>query len=178
MAFDRTIEQSDIFAEVIIVKNGSFQDLRGKLWTTFDDELQNYFKETKEIIFKHDKFATNKKHVLRGIHGDSKSWKLVTVLSGKVFQVVVDCRPKSETYLNHFSIILNSKEPCSILLPPGFGNGFLSLTSNSIYHYKLAYLGQYSDADVQFTYCWSDPRIAIDWPVSNPILSERDKWLR
>ena len=61
-----------------------------------------------------------------------------------------------------------------ILVPAGFGNAHYVGSSSAVYYYKCAYLGQYTDADEQFTYAWNDPRIGIEWPTTNPILSERD----
>ena len=62
-------------------------------------------------------------------------------------------------------------------MPPGLGNAFYVKSEIATYHYKLAYDGHYADVDEQFTVAWNDPRINIDWPTSDPILSERDKRL-
>ena len=62
-----------------------------------------------------------------------------------------------------------------MLLPPGFGNSFLVTSEAAMYHYKLAYIGDYVDAADQFSVRWDDPRLGIDWPVKNPTLSDRDK---
>ena len=174
MPFDIKLRQSKIFDEVVIIEHSNFQDFRGTLWTTFNEDLANRLYKKTKLDFVHDKFALNKKHVLRGIHGDNKSWKLVSCISGKVFQVVVDCRRLSDTYLKHESYELDSADPKSILIPPGFGNAFLSLTDDAVYHYKLAYHGSYHDADKQFTYMWNDPLISIQWPIRSPVLSTRD----
>ena len=156
---------------VRLIKHSVFEDLRGQLWTTFDPNIA----ELCEQNFVHDKFAKNKAGVIRGIHGDYKSWKLVTAVAGSFFQVVVDCRPNSHKFLHHETFTLSELDYCSLLIPPGFGNGFCSLTDNSLYHYKLAYEGAYADADEQFTYKWDDPKIGIKWPVAQYKLSKRDK---
>ena len=83
-------------------------------------------------------------------------------------------RKESKTYLKHFSLILDGSSPKSVLIPPGFGNAFQVLSDNAVYNYKLAYSGDYIDADEQFTLKWNDERILIDWPIKNPILSSRD----
>ena len=174
MTFDKIFTDNKSLPGVVQVNHSSFSDLRGTLWTSYDDDLASKMKHLTGFSFSHDKFALNKKNVLRGIHGDEKSWKLVTVISGRVFQVVVDCRESSEHFLNFTSLYLDSSQPMSVLIPPGFGNAFMSITDDSVYHYKLAYPGDYNDADNQFTYKWNDPRIGINWPSTSPILSERD----
>ncbi len=62
-----------------------------------------------------------------------------------------------------------------VLTPPGVGNGFLVLSENSVFNYKWAYEGKYPDVEDQFTIKWNDERLNIDWPISNPILQQRDK---
>ena len=61
-----------------------------------------------------------------------------------------------------------------VLIPPGLGNAFFVKSEFATYHYKLAYQGDYVDSEDQFTVAWDDPRINIDWPSKDPILSERD----
>ena len=173
MVFGNSIIKSRTLPDVLTINHSKFSDYRGTIWTTFDKHLsENDF--ALGLTFDHDKFAINKKNVLRGIHGDMKSWKLVTAISGVFFQVVVDCREGSSTYLDHEAFYLNNSKLMSVLVPPGFGNAFLSMSDMSVYHYKLAYSGDYNDANDQFTFKWNDPRINIEWPSTNPILSERD----
>jgi dTDP-4-dehydrorhamnose 3,5-epimerase len=62
-----------------------------------------------------------------------------------------------------------------ILMPPGFGNAFLVTSDYAVYNYKLAYDDVYNDHDKQFTYKWNDKKININWPIKDPILSNRDK---
>ena len=172
--FSVEISESSVIPEVLEIRPSQFIDHRGSLWTSFEKKIFEKFPSLCDLQFVHDKFARNNLHVLRGIHGDWKSWKLVTCLHGHIFQVVVDNRPDSKTYLRYVSYTLNSELPLSLLIPPGFGNAFVSLSENSLYHYKLAYLGDYSDADQQFTVKWDDPKLNIVWPVLKPVLSERD----
>ena len=174
MTFNFDLSADERISEIKILKYSKFKDDRGHIWTTFEKNMHDFFKNQK-IEFIHDKFALNKKHVIRGIHGDNKSWKLVTVVQGKVFQVVVDCRVESKNYLKYSSFELSVERPTSILIPPGFGNAFQCLSETAVYHYKLAYTGDYNDADKQFTFKWDDDRIGISWPNLNPILSDRDR---
>jgi len=157
-----------IFPEVKTYQSDSFEDFRGELYTLFKQEES-------DLIFNHDKVSISRKHVLRGMHGDSKSWKLITCLSGEVYLVVIDNRPESINYLKWDSIILSSKNKKSILIPPMFANGHLVLSDEATFFYKWSYLGEYPDVKDQFTLKWNDPNINIFWPIENPILSKRDK---
>jgi len=157
------------FEEVKILKPSVHTDYRGDLWTLWKSKEEN------SVLFNHDKVSTSRKNVLRGIHGDYKSTKLVTCLYGHLYFVVVDNRPNSKTYLQWDHMILDDKSRKMVLIPPGFGNGFLVLNRHSVFHYKWSYEGQYPDVDQQFTIKWNDPRIGIDWPIENPILQKRDK---
>jgi dTDP-4-dehydrorhamnose 3,5-epimerase len=157
--------------ELRIFKDGIFKDNRGFYWTSFD---KGTF--PKKLNFNHDKFSISKKNVLRGLHGDNKTWKLISCVFGKVYFVVVNYNKSSNNYLKYKSIILSHKKNSQILIPPNFLNGFLCLSKNCVIHYKLSYKGQYCDAKNQYSVNWNDNRIAIKWPrTRNLILSERDK---
>jgi dTDP-4-dehydrorhamnose 3,5-epimerase len=88
---DFEIYKSNILDEVIFINPDVFKDSRGSLYTTFlKDKFENLLPQN--ISFVHDKFAVSKKNVLRGIHGDFFSWKLISCVYGQIFQVVVDNR--------------------------------------------------------------------------------------
>ena len=159
-----------IFPEVKIFQPDVYTDFRGDLWTIWNKD-----KFEPQLDFNHDKVSTSRKHVLRGIHGDNKSWKLITYLYGEMYFVVVDNRPESPNYLKWDSLILDNKTRKSVLVPPQFGNAFLVLSEDSLFHYKWAYPGGYPDVEDQFTLKWNDSRLNIDWPISNPMLQKRDK---
>ncbi len=166
--------KSKDFQDVLEILPDSFSDKRGEIWTSFNkDSFSNFFINLPD--FNHDKFSYSKKNVLRGIHGDNKTWKLVSCIHGEIFQVIVDLRKDSKTFKKWKSYEISSKNKKSILIPPNFGNAFLVQSEFAIYHYKLAYEGLYFDAKDQFSLPWNDSSINIDWPVKNPILSERDK---
>ncbi|EJY5527244.1 dTDP-4-dehydrorhamnose 3,5-epimerase family protein [Campylobacter jejuni] len=173
MAIEFNIQESKILKGVYIITPNKFSDLRGDIWTAFTDEhLSKLVPDG--IKFKHDKFINSHFNVLRGIHGDVKTYKLVTCVYGEVHQVVVDCRKDSSTYLKWEKFIISPKNQQLILLPPNMGNSHYVSSKEAVYYYKLAYEGEYMDAPDQFTYAWNDKRIAIDWPTNSPILSERD----
>ena len=171
---DFKIKNSEIFSEIKIITPDVFEDNRGVIFTDFLDSffIENF---TPELKFVHSKYAYNNEKVLRGIHGDFDSYKLVQCVYGEILQVVVDCRKDSLNYLKHDSFILSHMKPEMILMPPGFGNAFLVKSDFAVYNYKLAYEGAYNDHDKQFTYKWNDKRININWPIKDPVLSNRDK---
>ena len=158
------------FKGVEIFEPDVFTDVRGDLWTTWkENEFPN------SMQFNHDKISTSRKNVIRGIHGDFKSWKLITCLYGELFFILVDNRKDSETFTEWDSMILDDKKRKMVLVPPGIGNGFLVLSKHSVFSYKWSYPGKYPDVEDQFTIKWNDKLINIDWPITNPILQQRDK---
>ncbi len=161
---------NNIFSEVGVFDADMFRDYRGDIWTTYKKKTSAI-----KLDFIHDKFSSSRKNVIRGIHGDYKTWKMVSCIHGEIYFVVVDNRPDSKTYLQWDWMILDDKERKQVLLPPGFGNGFCVMSDTAVFSYKLAYDGEYSDVDQQFTLKWNDPRVSIDWPTTDPILQARDK---
>ena len=173
MSFHIDISKSSKLGLTILEPSIS-QDKRGTIWSSFFyDQIDMHLHNN--LQFKHDKFSESCNNVLRGIHGDSKSWKLVTAVYGEIFQVVVDLRKDSNSFKQYESFTLNSHSPKSVLIPPGMGNAYYVLSKKAVYHYKLAYDGEYIDADEQFSFAWNDKSINIEWPSNKPILSERDK---
>ena len=157
-----------IFPEVKISQPDSFEDFRGELYTLFKQEEH-------ELVFNHDKVSVSRQNVLRGLHGDSKSWKLITCLSGVIYLVVVDNRPESPNYLKWDSVVLSETNRKQVLVPPMFANGHLILSNTGVFFYKWSYPGEYPDVKDQFTLKWNDPKVNVHWPIDNPILSKRDK---
>lgn len=168
------IEKSKKIDGIFIFTPSIGRDDRGIIYTSFHEDNFNEFLPN-NLKFKHDKFSYSKKDVLRGIHGDSKSWKLISCVHGEIYQVVVDYRKESSTYKKWEAFTINSNSPQMILLPPKMGNSFFVNSEMAIYHYKLAYDGEYLDAEDQFSLKWNDPSLGIEWPTEHPILSNRDK---
>ena len=173
MSIQFDIQESTEISGVYILTPSISKDSRGNIWTSFlKDEVEELLPD--DLYFKHDKFSTSKHNVLRGIHGDTKSWKLVTCVFGEIHQVVVDMRKKSPTYKQWQSFTISKNNQQLILIPPNMGNAYYVNSSEAVYHYKLAYDGDYIDADEQFSINWNDDSIDIKWPSDNPILSNRD----
>ena len=150
-------------------KNNSFIDHRGFYWTSWKKNSIN------KMDFKHDKFSLSKKNVLRGLHGDNKTWKLVSCPFGKFLLVVVNCSKNSKNYLKRKSCVLSHENGIQILIPPNYANCHLCLSEKCLFHYKLKYKGSYFDTKKQFSLRWNDPKINIKWGIKKPILSLRDK---
>jgi len=165
-------EFSKKLPEVAIIQPSVFYDYRGEYVETWNVENFKVFNKG-NIKFKQDDISTSVKHTLRGLHGDTETWKLVQCLYGSMLQVVVDMREDSETYLQYDMFPINDKNRNQILVPPGFANGHLVMSEFGIFSYKQSTL--YKGAGAQFTVRWDDPKINIPWPIENPILSSRDK---
>ena len=150
-------------------KNSAFKDKRGYYWTSWEK------KQIKKIQFKHDKFSLSKKNVIRGLHGDNKTWKLVSCPYGRFLLVVVNLKKNSKDYLKYKSWIISHENGLQILIPPNYANGHLCLSDQCLFHYKLSYKGKYNDIKNQISIRWNDPKIKIRWGIKKPILSLRDK---
>ena len=154
---------------VLLITHNIFEDHRGQYVETYNKEEFSKNGITTEFI--QDDISTAAKNVLKGIHGDYVTTKLVSCLYGRLYFVILDYREDSKTSGEYKSFILSDRNRYSILIPPGFGNGFLSLEDNSIFAYKQS---EYYDRSKQFTVKWDDERFNIFWPCKKPILSVRD----
>jgi len=141
------------------------KDHRGEIWPIFSE--CDYLP-----TFKEDKISISKKNVLRGLHGDTNTDKLITCLHGKMQLAVADLRKDSLTYLNHITYTLSEDNPISILVPKGCINGHLCLSEKCIFYYKWS--EKYSGANNQVTIKYDDEKLGIKWLIPNPTLSNRD----
>jgi dTDP-4-dehydrorhamnose 3,5-epimerase len=161
------IEYTDLEG-VKLIRPTIYEDFRGTNFESYN--ASNYYKIPNQFVV--DSISTSRQHVLRGIHGDSKTTKLISCLYGTIYFVVLDCRPDSETYHQWQSFTLSDQNKHQVLVPPGFGNAHLVMSDHCVFSYKL---DQYYDRESQFTLKWNDDRFNIYWPIKNPILSERDR---
>jgi len=155
------------FKGLFLYKRDTYKDNRGYFRELF---TENFLK----IKFPFDMMSFSKKNVIRGLHLQhiKPQGKLLTVLSGKLFDVAVDCRKKSKTYGKYFSIILSAKDNTSLYVPAGFAHGFCSLEDNTILHYKCT---KYRHAKSEIGIMWNDPELKIHWPKKKFIISDKDK---
>ena len=155
------------FKDLFLYKRDTYKDNRGYFRELF---TENFLK----IKFPFDMMSFSKKNVIRGLHLQhiKPQGKLLSVLSGKLFDVAVDCRKKSKTYGKYFSIILSAKDNTSLYVPAGFAHGFCSLEDNTILHYKCT---KYRHAKSEIGIMWNDPELKIRWPKKKFIISSKDK---
>ena len=155
---------------VLLIEADAFEDHRGEYVETYNK------KEYKAVGIKYDfvqdDYSRSTKNVLRGIHGDEETCKLISCPYGKFYLVVVDCRKSSKDFGKWQSFVLSDKNKNQILIPPGFGNGHLVLSDEVIFHYKQS---AYYNSSGQFSYRWDDTKFKIWWPIKDPILSRRDE---
>ena len=153
------------FKDLIIFKSRNFYDKRG-----FFRELAIEKLIKKKLVF--TVVSKSKKNVLRGLHMQKKNkqGKYISVLKGKILDVVVDCRKKSNTFGKHFKIILSQKNCKSIFIPPGFIHGFLGLEKENIVIYSCT---NYRDKNSEIGIKWDDKDLNINWNIVSPILSKK-----
>ena len=168
-----------VLPQVKIVQPSIYHEYRGMITTTYHsdyyDKLLPAGDRNNGLKFNHDRYSKSKINVLRGLHYDDKTWKLISCPHGKLYLVVLDLREKQPNYGKWESFIIGPETGTQVLIPPMFANGHYVMEDNSIFQYKLAYPGEYYDDDKQGTVFWNDKRFNIDWPTDNPILSKRDK---
>lgn len=121
-----------------------------------------------------DNHSRSAQGVLRGLHYQYPQWqaKLVRVARGEIFDVAVDIRQGSRTYGQWVGVTLSASNNKQMFIPQGFAHGFVVLSEMADFLYKCTALFKPSQ---DHCLLWNDPQIGIDWPVGDPILSERDK---
>jgi dTDP-4-dehydrorhamnose 3,5-epimerase len=148
----------------------------------FDDE-RGYFKETYSKRkyhdlglgdeFVQDSISLSSQNVIRGLHGDREMSKLVHVLRGRVWDVIVDARRDSPTFGKWQGFELSEHDHAQLYIPKGFLHGFLALTDGVLFSYKQS---AYYEPAREFAARWDDPTLAIPWPlVGAPRVSEKDQ---
>jgi dTDP-4-dehydrorhamnose 3,5-epimerase len=163
--------------EVPIFQPSVFREYRGEIFTTYHSEehpVMNYIHYDKQELSIHGRFSRSYKGVLRGLHWDKKTWKLVQAAVGDIYLVVLDMRESSHTFGDWESFIITERLRNQVLIPPGFANGHYALT-DCMFHYNLFYKGGYVDTDEQYVVKWNDSEYQIEWPNNFPTLQNRDK---
>lgn len=169
MEYDLKIEKSSLDG-VLTIRPYVFEDHRGEFVETYNSRI--YKAAGIDLDWVQDDISVSTRGVLRGIHGDSQTWKLLSCLHGKLYFVVVNCDTASPQFGKWQSFILSDATRMQVLVPPKFGNGYLVLSDKGIFQYKQS---TYYNRAGQFTYTWNDPRLNIWWPIRDPILSIRDE---
>lgn len=164
------VRKTQLDGVVVICPPTIYEDFRGTYVETYNEEL--YQKAGLGVRFVQDDISVSSRHVLRGIHGDGVTWKLVSCLHGKFYLVVVNWDETSPQFGKWESFVLSDQNRLQVLIPPKFGNGHLVLSETAVFHYKQS---TYYERKSQFTLLWNDPKLNIFWPVPNPVLSPRDR---
>lgn len=150
---------------------GVFRDGRGYFLETFNHK--RYAGLGLEEPFVQDNLSFSRHGVLRGMHFQNPcaQGKLVSVISGEVFDVAVDLRRDSATFGQWHGELLSSENHRQLWIPPGFAHGFVVTGEHAFFHYKCTGLyAPHAEQSVR----WDDPDLAIDWPIETPILSPKD----
>lgn len=148
-----------------------FEDLRGEYGGVYDEELYAANGLTEKFVA--DQVSFSHQNVLRGLHGDSETTKLVQCLHGTVYAVVADCNMKSPEFGKWQAFILSDKNHKQLWVPPLYGLGYYAQTETVVFTYKLS--RSLVPPEKQFTFRWDDPLFGIHWPSRSPILSLRDQ---
>ncbi len=154
---------------VLLIKPTFFEDHRGYYLELYNEKL--YKSKGVEVDFVEDDISIATRGVIKGIHGDAVTWKLISCLHGEFQLAVINYNRESKDFGKWQSFVLSDANKHQVLVPPKHGNGHLCLSEKSIFHYKQS---AYYDPARQFTIKWNDPRFNIQWPIKNPILSKRD----
>lgn len=147
-------------------------DLRGFNADLYDDDV--YFNAGVDAqLGRQQNYSKSKKNVLRGLHGDDHTFKLISCVSGCFMLVVVNYIENSSDFGKWEKFILTEDNGLQVLIPPNYLNGHLILSEEARFFYNQS--SHYTGQKNQWSVGWNDPRFNIDWPISIPILSERDK---
>jgi dTDP-4-dehydrorhamnose 3,5-epimerase len=118
---------------------------------------------------------SKRKGTLRGMHFQDapyKEAKLVSCVKGSIYDVIIDLRPSSSTYCRWFSAELNDENNKMLYVPEGFAHGFQAMEDNAVVFYQMS---EFYHPECSNGVRWDDPAFGIEWPIANPILSERDR---
>ena len=163
------VEKTELHG-VLLIKPEIFEDFRGCYVETYNEKL--YKENGIDVDFIQDDISVSTKHVMRGIHGDTETYKLISCHYGKFYLVVANCDKESPDFGQWQSFVLSAENRHQVFVPPFYGNGHLVLSDQAIFHYKQT---TYYNPKGQFTYKWDDPVLNVWWPITNPILSRRDQ---
>jgi len=164
------------FDDVNLIRPTVFRDDRGFFLETYN--RQEFAELGIHDEFVQDNFSNSAKGVIRGLHYQTKNvqGKLVRVLRGKIFDVIVDIRRQSPEYGRYLAVELTSEDPIMLYVPVGFAHGFMALEDNTEVMYKVTdfYSPRY-DAGIR----WNDPDLSVEWPIKTygiltPVLSTKD----
>ncbi len=156
----------------IIIEPDVHRDARGFFVESY--HADKYRKGGIDAVFVQDNQSKSVKNTLRGLHGQFQhpQGKLIRVIEGEIFDVAVDVRRGSPTFSRHVSVRLSADNFRQFFVPPGFAHGFCVLSGVAQIEYKCT---DFYRPDDEFSIAWNEPEFGIPWPLSNPLLSDRDR---
>lgn len=161
-------------ADLNVIKPKVFTDERGEFFESFNQK--EFCEKVANVKFVQDNHSVSRSGVLRGIHLQKKPYeqgKLVRVIKGEIYDVAVDLRSNSKTFLQYFGINLSSANKLQLWIPEGFGHGFLTLSESAEVAYKAT---NYYAKESEITIKYNDPDIGINWPNDKRlIISQKDE---
>lgn len=158
-------------AGILLLEPMNHADGRGFFRESYEQERYRALGIAEAFV--QDNHSRSAMNVLRGLHftRNRPQAQIVTVMRGRIFDVVVDVRRDSRTFGRWFGTELSDQGRCQIYMPHGFAHGFCVLTEFADLHYKVS---QRYDPNDEGGLRWNDPDIGIDWPVRQPVISDRD----
>ena len=156
---------------LLLIEPRCFQDERGFFLESYERERYQSLGITEDFV--QDNHSRSARHVLRGLHytKEKPQAQILTVMRGKIFDVVVDIRKDSPTFGKWFGTELSDEGVRQIYMAHGFAHGFCVLSDFADLHYKVSH--RYDPSD-EGGLIWNDSEVKIDWPIENPVISERD----
>ena len=158
--------------DVVIVEPDVHGDPRGFFLETW--HAGKYADGGISAGFVQDNWSRSQHGILRGLHSqlDPVMGKLVRCMAGEIFDVAVDARRGSPSYGRHVAVTLSGDNYAQLWIPPGFLHGFVVLSDAADVEYKCTSVYR---PEGEIAVAWNDPALAIDWPITEPILSDRDR---
>jgi dTDP-4-dehydrorhamnose 3,5-epimerase len=156
---------------ILLLELDTFSDERGHFREIFRDDAYRSAGISDVFVQENHSFSTSR--VLRGMHFRARDpqAQIVTVIQGRIFDVVVDLRTESPTFGRWFGTELDQDGPQQLYMAPGFAHGFCVLGDSAHLHYKVS--RRFDESD-EAGFLWSDPDVGIRWPIDDPIVSTRD----
>ncbi len=157
---------------VLLVEPRVHRDHRGFFLETY--HRAKYAEQGLDATFVQDNHSRSAAGILRGLHAQGRhpQGKLVRAVEGSIFDVAVDIRRGSPTFGHWVGFELSADDFRQLYVPPGFAHGFCVLSDAAQVEYKCTDF--YAPGD-ELTVLWNDPEIGIDWPVAEPVLSDKDR---
>ena len=156
--------------DALVINLQAHGDHRGFFKEIF--RANDFAKLVSSVPFVQENISCSRKNVLRGLHYDPAMAKLVQVVHGRTYHVIVDLRPDSPTYLKWESFDLAGDNHRLIYVPVMFANGFYTVSDSAYVHYKQT---SYWNPATERILRWNDPTVGVKWPNDAPDLSDRDR---